>query len=270
MVVVPALAERERGEPEDVGRVVLDREAARPEEVADRVDRPRDVVQGEDAHRTAPQRGGQRAGQRAVDQVAEPERHQQADEDPQAERAVDDAHAAVLVEVARVARVLGGAGDLEQPAHVRVPEAGDRALDAAAVAVRRVRVALLVGVRVVLAVVGHPRHHRALHGERAEDRERVLDRLEGLERAVREQPVEAERDPVAADHVHDQHHRQVAPVDQLVPEQDDGEDEPDEREQDPREVEPAVHGGHTLSPTRSDRPAQGSSRQIREPFAVAS
>jgi hypothetical protein len=34
---------------------------------------------------------------------------------------------------------------------VRVPEAGDRALEPAAVAVRGVRVALLVGVRVVLA-----------------------------------------------------------------------------------------------------------------------
>jgi hypothetical protein len=134
----------------------------------------------------------------------------------------------------------------------------------------RVRVALLVGVRVVLAVVGHPRHHGTLHGQGAEDRERVLDRLEGLEGAVGEQPVEAERDPVAADHVHDQHHREIAPVDQRVPQQDDGQDEPDERKQDPGEVEPAVQGGHTLSPTRSHRRPYRSSRQNRHPIAVAS
>ena len=42
---------------------------------------------------------------------------------------------------------------------------------------RAVRVALLVGVRVVLAV-GHPADHRPLDGHRAEDREGVLDRLE--------------------------------------------------------------------------------------------
>ena len=58
----------------------------------------------------------------------------------------------------------------------------------------RVRVALLVGVRVVLAVVGDPVHDRALHRHRAEDRDRVLHRFVGLERTVRQQPVEAERD----------------------------------------------------------------------------
>ena len=71
---------------------------------------------------------------------------------------------------------------VEQPAHVRVPEALDRALEAAAVAVRRVRIALPVGVRVVHAVVGHPRDDRALHGHRADDREQVLHRLVGRER----------------------------------------------------------------------------------------
>ena len=80
---------------------------------------------------------------------------------------------------------------------MRVPEPGERALDAAAVTVRGVRIALLVGVRVVLAVVGDPCHHRALDRHRAERRERVLDRLERLERAVRQQPVEAERHAVA-------------------------------------------------------------------------
>jgi hypothetical protein len=133
-----------------------------------------------------------------------------------------------------------------------------------------VRVALLVGVRVVLAVVGDPRHHRALHGQRAEDGQRVLDRLEGLEGAVREQPVEAEGHAVAADHVHDQHHRQVAPVDERVPQQGDGNHEPEEREQDAREVEPAVEGGHALSPTRSAAAVHRRGHTISAPCAVAS
>ena len=48
----------------------------------------------------------------------------------------------------------------EQPADVGVDEASQRAADAVAVAdVRRMGIALLVGERVVLAVVGHPLGH---------------------------------------------------------------------------------------------------------------
>jgi hypothetical protein len=46
---------------------------------------------------------------------------------------------------------------------------------------RAVRIALLVGMGVVLAVVGHPAHHRTLHGHRADNRERILERLRNLE-----------------------------------------------------------------------------------------
>ena len=70
VVVVPRLAERGDGEPEDVGRVVLDVEAPAPEEVADGVDRPRHVVDEEDAHEAAPEQAGERAGDPAGDEVA--------------------------------------------------------------------------------------------------------------------------------------------------------------------------------------------------------
>ena len=167
--------------------------------------------------------------------------------------------------------MLGLARAIEQPAHVRVPEPGDRPLYAAAVAVRRVWVALLVGVRVVLAVVGDPRHHRSLDRDGAEDRQRVLDRLVRLERAVGEQAVEAERHAVAGDHVHDRQHREIAPVDQRVPQQDDGDDEAEEREQDPGEVEPAVHGGHGVeSYPQSQRSFMASGRLFGARSAVAS
>ena len=60
--------------------------------------------------------------------------------------------------------------------------------------VRAVRVALLVGVGVVLAVVGDPVEDRALDGQRAHHRERALEPRVGLERAMGQQPVEADRD----------------------------------------------------------------------------
>ena len=72
VVVVPGLAEGRQREPEDVGRVVLDVEAPVPEEVADGVDRPRHVVDEEDAHEAAPQQAGERARDPAGDEVARP------------------------------------------------------------------------------------------------------------------------------------------------------------------------------------------------------
>jgi len=156
---------------------------------------------------------------------------------------------AVLVEVLGVAVGRGLADPVEEPAHVRVPEPGDGALEAAAVPVRGVRVALPVGVRVVLAVVGDPGHHGPLHRHRAERGQRVLDRLERLERAVRQQPVEAQRHAVAREHVHQREHREVAPVDVRVPEQHDRGHEREEREQHRNEVGDLVCPGHRLSDT---------------------
>src|SRR3954451_20516574 len=88
--VMPGLAEGERREPEHVRRVVVPLEAAGAEEVADRVDRPRDVVQQEDADQTAPERAGHRARDAAVDPPAERGRDRDADRHPQREQRVDD------------------------------------------------------------------------------------------------------------------------------------------------------------------------------------
>ena len=65
--------------------------------------------------------------------------------------------------------------------------------------VRRVRVAVLVGERVVLAMVGDPLGDRPLHRHAAEDRERRLQRGAGVEAPVREEPVEADRRPEGAE-----------------------------------------------------------------------
>src|SRR3954471_4392708 len=54
VVVVPALAERDQAQQPDVPALVLRTEAPTAPEVADRVDRERDVVEQEDADRAAP------------------------------------------------------------------------------------------------------------------------------------------------------------------------------------------------------------------------
>ena len=95
------------------------------------------------------------------------ERDHQPGDHERAEQPVHHAHAAVLEQVGRVLVGVLGRGVVEQPAEVRVPEPAQRPGEAAAVAVRAVRVALVVGVRVVAAVVGHPADHGPLDRHRA-------------------------------------------------------------------------------------------------------
>ncbi len=106
------------------------------------------------------------------------------------------------------------------------------------------RIALLVGVGVVLAVVGHPVEHRALDRERARDREGVLQRGFRLEGAVGEHPVEAHGHAARGHQVHDGEDGQVGEVDPGAPEQDDGEQYPDEGHDHPEEVGEAFGAGH--------------------------
>ena len=101
------------------------------------------------------------------------------DQRPQQERPVDEADHRVGQQVGREAFAGAALGVVEQPAHVRVREAAQRAAQAAAVVdVGAVRVAEAIGVGVVLAVVGDPGDHGALDGHRAEHR-RAAPRITG-------------------------------------------------------------------------------------------
>jgi hypothetical protein len=134
---------------------------------------------------------------------------------------------------------------------VGVQQTPHRADDALALAdVRAVGVALLVGVRMVLAVVGHPVDDRALHGHRARDGEQVLDGLGRAERAMGEHAVEADRDAEGREQVQHDHHGQIVDPDDVVPEHHDG-GEDHERRQDHREqVGDAGGFRHVLEPMR--------------------
>jgi hypothetical protein len=144
---------------------------------------------------------------------------------------------------------------LEQPAHVRVPQAGDHAAQAGAVSrVGAVRVALFVGERVVLAVVRHPVDHAALQRHRAEDRQRVAQPWARLEGAVREQAVEADGDAQRGQQVHDGEYRQVAHAQEAVPQEHRRRDHAEERDDDCGDVGVALQAGHCriCTPARTD------------------
>ena len=90
------------------------------------------------------------------------------------------------------------------------------------VRVRTVRVAVLVGEIVVLAVVSDPADRRALHRHAAENREGRAHHGRRLEGAVGEQTVVADVHTKAGDHVHESQNREVERVNEPAPEQIDG------------------------------------------------
>ena len=128
-----------------------------------------------------------------------------------------------------------------QPADVCVQQAA-QAMTAANV--RAVRVALLVRVSVMLAVVGDPLDHGALHGHRAERREQVFDRLRGRERAVGQQAMEPDRHTESGDQVHEREDREVGRADLLVPQECHAGEQGEEGDHDGGKVRVALCSGH--------------------------
>src|SRR4051794_32471587 len=154
VAVVPRLAERERREPREVARLVAGGERAPAEEMAERVDGVRDVVQKQHPYQPAPQDARGDGEPRAGDEPAEDPGDDEARDRPYEEPAVDPRHDRVRDQIRRVARAPAAVGVDEEPPDVRVREAAQRAAQAVAVVdVGAVRVALAVGERVVLAMV---------------------------------------------------------------------------------------------------------------------
>ena len=118
--------------------------------------------------------------------------------------------------------LLVGLLDVEQPADVGVEQALGQAAEGLAVAPGAVRVALLVAEGVMAAVIGDPAGDRPLDREAAGDGERDAQRAVGLERAVREVAVEADRDAVAADGVEHDGECHVDPGEAGAPEHEAG------------------------------------------------
>jgi hypothetical protein len=116
-----------------------------PEEVAQRVDAVRDVVEKEHPHATAPQQPGERGFQRAPDRKAQPEGRCQAPQGPDHEGAVDEPHHRVRDEIGSVAIPCAAMRMDEEPPDVRVGQSTQCPRPTAAVVdVWAVGIALLV------------------------------------------------------------------------------------------------------------------------------
>src|SRR5580692_8293983 len=178
--VVPGLAEGQDRQPGDVPGLVPDLELLLAEGVADGVDRPGDVVQEGDPDQAGPEECGDRALPGHRPQSADQGRREQRGGDQPGEPPGDSRHVGVG-EPVRAELLLRRDVAVEQPADVGEGEALGQRPDVVPEAPRGVRVALLVAVLVVPAVIGDPGDHRALDGQRPGHCERDLEAADGLE-----------------------------------------------------------------------------------------
>ena len=189
----PSPNEKQRDE-QVVAAGVLGVEVSRAERMADRIDGEHHLVVHGDAHEASPDEAAP-----AVDQ----HRDDEPGEEPELGRAVDGHDEPVFEEAAAVALARCRL-DGEDPADVGVQEAVER----------RVRVALAIGVGMVLEVSRRPVDRPARNGHCARDQRQGLDRCVGLEAAMREQAVIAEGRAEPRD---DCEHREQRQVDRARP-----------------------------------------------------
>ena len=222
MVVVPRLAQGRQREPQQVARLVAGLEATSSEEVTQRVDRERGVVQEQDAHRAAPQQTREPADDRPGERNPEAEWEGHPEHHPQEKGSIDETRGRIgqqILGVALRARSTA-ARATERPAEMRVVQAAQRSTPAIAVSdVRAVGIALLVGEAVVLTMRGDPLDHRPLDRGRAERAQHDPHRRARLEAAVGEQAVIADRHAETRQQVGDRQHDQVLPLQDSSPRQ---------------------------------------------------
>src|SRR5262249_40450144 len=110
------------------------------------------------------------------------ERDEQANQHPEYPRAVHPDDQWILPQPLTVNIILGHV--LEKPADVRVPQTDHWA----------VRIALVIGMRVVFNMSGCPVDRTALRRHRTANQDQRLDKWIGLEAAVREHAMQADGD----------------------------------------------------------------------------
>src|SRR5580698_8732109 len=186
VVVVPAFAAGENGDPEAVAGIIAGFKTAAAPKVGGRVDQPGGMQAEGNAKEDAPKDHLDAAHDAVVDPGAEAhEDDSTGDEGKPVVLAHPDMEA-VAGEIGNVAgqsRCLGVHGLAEDhPANVSPPGAFFRS----------VRVAGMVAVLVMDAVYGNPEDRSALKRERGADGEQVLDPLGSLEAAMREQAMVAD------------------------------------------------------------------------------
>ncbi len=164
--VVPVVAERKQRERREVARLVTSPRAERPgpPQVACRVDGECRLLKEEHAHEPSPQESPDHAGDGAGDRQAEQRREREGYHAEEREETIEDDEIAIGEKVRNPPLAFLGRGT-KQPAAMRVECTANLATDGQTGEVRRVRIALHVGVGVVTAMVGRPAENASFERE---------------------------------------------------------------------------------------------------------
>jgi len=198
MVVVPSFAEGEQCDPPVVARIVPRLEALLAPHVRCRIDEPRRMQADGDAQKDAPQHPRPTA-KRVKDDARRNQRH--------VVEAVDHPMHAIFHQIGRISsqrrfRMLLCCAD-QNPTDVRPPTA----------IARRMRIAFVIGVRVMYAMRGDPVDRTAFERQRATQREEIFERTRRLEPPVRQQSVIANADAQPARYPEQkEHHQETRPT----------------------------------------------------------
>ena len=199
VIVVPTLARSQQGDEPVVAAVVVGSVARVAEHVGERIHRPSDVPHDDRAHDHAPNQQAPAHFEREARADREVQRRlHEIDPNPR-RRLLQLEVEGVFEHIARillVSRDVVGAWVVdEQPSDMR-PEEGDQ---------RAMRVVLLVGMHMVVAVGGDPTTWCVLDAAKRKDHHRVLEPLRHLRALVGKQAVIAKRDRLP-EHKHARQH----------------------------------------------------------------
>src|SRR3954447_22449391 len=128
MIVVPTFSERRNRQDPVVRRLVIREKRSLPEDVADGVDTPRDVVANEHPYQATPEQTGQRAMPTA-EQTPDSEGECETDQGPSHERPVNEDDDRVADEILGPAVAVGDTLVVEHPSDVSVNEAANLTRD---------------------------------------------------------------------------------------------------------------------------------------------
>lgn len=214
--VVPTFTHRQNPEYHVVAAFIFAVERLETPNVANRVDAPGHVVDEQNANQPAPEQSCPSAEPRPCQDATQNRRNQQPEKCPHGKQTASDSQGRATSEIGHVLFEIGRISS-ERPANMRMPEAADEPNNAAALMMWRMNIVGIVAVLVVPAVQPDPMDHRPLDGHRTECRQHDLNRQVRLERAVNQQPVEANADTDHRENVEPEQQSEIGPVEPPAP-----------------------------------------------------
>ncbi len=201
VAVVPRFAGGRQCQPDVVGAVFPADIRALAIKMRDRIDAPRRVMHGEDAHQPAPQSAVERAHPAGRQYAAQYGGYRDTEQHPERIQPVHSRDHWIAQQISGIPCRIGDCAR-KHPADMRMPDSAYPAEPFALVDMRRMRISRPITEFVMTAMVADPVDDRPFGRHRTHDDQQDLDDIASLEGAMGEQPVVTGGDAQHADKMH--------------------------------------------------------------------